>query len=114
MSSTIPLAVTAQVKLNGTGSGTVSVGPKYPGEIWFPSLAAVNVSTNVKEATGVLWQGVQPGILQLGTTQTASTGDSTDLPGSAIYPGTSLWFVWSGGDAGSVANLSIVGQRQVP
>jgi hypothetical protein len=114
MSTNLPLNVSGQVKLNGSGNGTVTLGPSHLGEVWYPSTAAVQVATNASEATGFLYSGLTPtpGNL-LGTTQTASTGDSDDLPGTPVFPGSFLIFVWSGGDAGSVATLSVFGTRDV-
>jgi hypothetical protein len=115
MSITIPLSVSASVTLNGSGDGTVSVGPRNVGEVWFPSTAAVSVATNVSEALGYLYIGLSasPGNL-VGTTATASTGDSDDLPGIPVYVGSFILFAWSGGDAGKIATLSVFGTRQVP
>jgi hypothetical protein len=115
MSVSLPLSVSASVKLNSSGNGTVSVGPSHVGEIWYPSTVAVSVATNVSEALGYLYIGITatPGNL-VGTTATASTGDSDDLPGIPVYVGTFILFAWNSGDANEVATLSVFGTRQVP
>jgi hypothetical protein len=115
VSQSIPLQSSASVVLNGSGDGTVTLGPSSPGVVWYPATVAVQVATNVSEATGYLYVGVAeaPGNL-IGTTQTASTGDSDDLPGYPVYPGTFLIFSWSGGDAGQVATMTVFGSQTVP
>lgn len=115
MSISVPLNVSASVTLNGSGNGQVSLGPVSVGEVWYPSTAAVSVATNVSEALGYLYIGLTPipGNL-IASTATASTGDSTDLPGYPVYVGTFLIFTWQGGDAGQRATLSVFGSRQVP
>jgi hypothetical protein len=115
MSITIPLSVSASVTLNGSGDGSVSIGPSHVGEVWLPSTVAVSVATNVSEALGYLYVGLaaSPGNL-VGTTATASTGDSDDLPGMPIYVGSFIVFSWTGGDAGQLATMSVFGSRQVP
>lgn len=115
MSTSIPLSVSASVTLNGSGDGTVSIGPSHVGEVWYPSTVAVSVATNVSEALGYLYVGLAASAGNLvGTTATASTGDSDDLPGMPVYVGTFIIFSWTGGDAGELATMSVFGTKQVP
>lgn len=114
MSSQLTLNAQGSVTLDANGNGQVALGPTLPGTSWSPTSAAVQCDTNENEAYGSLYLGlnVTTGTL-LGTTQTASTGDSTDIA-VPVWPGQSLIFAWSGGDPGTIATLSIVGERTVP
>lgn len=110
----IPLNASAQVTLDASGNGTASVGPTAQGETWTAGfVAGVHCSTNVNEATMRLYcgGGVSPGYYVGGTTF-GSTGDSSsDTPQMQV--GQNVFAVWSGGDPGATAYLSINGTRQV-
>lgn len=105
----------ATVVLNGSGGGTVKLGPIGPREVWSPAVASVSVATNVKEAQCRIYVGDQPIPANfIDGTLSGSTGDSTDrVSGSQIKLGSFIWAVWSGGDAGSVATLNITGAREI-
>ena len=109
----LPLAAKAYVTLSGAGAGTASAGPLAPGEQWTDLTAAVRVATNVKEATCSVYAGAAAtaGYFS-GATTWGSTGDSTtNLP--VVTVGRQVFAVWSGGDAGALATLTITGTRNV-
>lgn len=115
MSVQIPLSRSVSVTLNGSGNGSVSLGPTHVGEVWYPSTVAVSVATNNSEALGYLYVGIAASAGNLaGNTITASTGDSDDLGGMPVYVGTFIMFAWTGGDPGELATMSVFGTRQVP
>lgn len=111
---TLPITASAVVVLDGSGNGTASIGPTSSGERWIGGFtAAVRASTNVKEAIASVYcgAGVSPAYY-VGGTSWGSTGDSTsNTPGLAV--GQNVFAVWTGGDAGSTAYLSVTGTRQV-
>jgi hypothetical protein len=111
----MPLSVSASVALNASGNGSVSLGPRNVGEVWYPATVACSVATNVSEALGYCYIGVamSAGVL-VGNTASASTGDSDNLDGTPVYVGSFIWFQWLGGDVGELATLSVFGSRQVP
>jgi hypothetical protein len=116
VSRSIPLNLSASVKLNGSGNGTAQLGPGFPGEIWSPAVVSVSVSTNVSEAQCKIYAGIVavPATFIDGTLS-GSTGDSTDrISGQVFYPGQFIIAVWSGGDVGAIATMNIQGSRQVP
>lgn len=113
MPSTIVLNENIQITLDGSGNGHVTIGPKNAYQVWAPSSAACNVSSNVNEPTFRLYLGSGAGGQFLGGTYTGSN-DSTGLNGISLYPGQTLYGVWSGGDAGAVATLAITGTMEVP
>jgi hypothetical protein len=115
MSTSMPLSLSASVALDASGDGSVSLGPVSVGEVWYPSTVACSVATNISEALGYLYIGVtmSAGVL-VGSTVTASTGDSDNLDGMPVYVGSFIWFQWLGGDVAELATLSVFGTRQVP
>lgn len=103
----------------GTGTGTpgaatVSVGPTAQGEIWQAGFTvAVHCSTSDLEAMCRIYcgGGVSPAYFIGGTTW-GSTGDSTtNTPQMQV--GQQVYAVWTGGDPGAEAYLSITGMRSV-
>lgn len=107
------LSVKAYVTLDGSGNGTASIGPLSPGERWSDLTVSVSVATNVAEATCRIYAGAAatPGYFADGTTW-GSTGDSTTNAG-IVCVGGNVWAVWSGGDAGAKATMTISGTRTV-
>jgi len=114
MSRDLPLNASAQVTLDGSGNGTASVGPTAQGEVWHAGfVAGVHASSNTNEATCRLYcgGGVSPQYYVGGTTF-GSTGDSSsDTPQMQV--GQQVFAVWTNGDPGAIAYLSINGTRSV-
>jgi hypothetical protein len=105
----------ATVTLNGSGNGTARVGPIGAREVWSPLNASVrtNESTITNEAQCAIYVGPdasQPNFK--GLTFTGSSGDATDLSGT-VKIGNFIWAVWTGGDPGAVATLSVTGTKEV-
>jgi len=115
MSRKVTLSASAQAVLDGSGNGTASAGPQNPGEIWYPAAVAVKASTNVKEAQARVYAGnaATDAYFADGTTW-GSTGDSTSNVAGPLFPGQQIFAVWTGGDPGAVATVTITGTRQVP
>lgn len=115
---TLSLNRTATVTLNGSGNGTAQLGPASPGEVWEPSVVSVSVGeTSVTdEAQCKIYCGptaASPSFVD--GTLSGSTGDSTtNVAGQKLYPGQYIFAVWTGGDPGKVAVMSIQGTRNVP
>ncbi len=110
---TLPLNAKAYVTLDANGDGTASTGPQSFGEVWTPGNAAVRVATNVNEAICSTYAGAgaTPGYF-CGATTWGSTGDSTsNVP--VVKVGGNVWAVWTGGDPGAQAVLTVTGVKQV-
>lgn len=121
MSITVPLNTFATVTFDGSGNGKAPAGPVHTGEVWHVASAAVATSQGaanvVKDAQCQLFLGAIATLGQLlDTTLTGSSGDTSDAPAAAgpIYPGQVITAVWTGGDAGAVATMSINGTREIP
>jgi hypothetical protein len=108
----IQLLKSVTVTLDGSGNGTCPpLGPSSYGETWTLSGVSLQASTNVKEALGSVYLN---GLL-IGTTTWASTGD-TGVATSVVQvmTGQVLTATWTGGDAGAVATMTVLGTRTVP
>lgn len=106
----------ASVTLNGSGAGTTRVGPIGAREVWSPENASVrtNQTTITNEAQCALYVGqsaTQPNFKDL--TFTGSSGDATDKISGQLKIGNYVWAVWTGGDAGAVATLSVTGTKEI-
>lgn len=98
------------VVLDGSGNGTVSVGPTRPREHWQVLGASVKVSTNNLEARCSIYVGPQVADPYfISTSITGSSGDSCGLGNKDIQSGQQIWAVWTGGDPGSIATLKVEG-----
>lgn len=110
----VPLNAVAQVTLDGSGNGTASVGPTAQGETWQAGFTvSVHASTNASEAQARLYcgGGTSPAYF-IGATTWGSTGDSnTDAP--TMHTGQLVTVVWTGGDPGAIAYLSVNGTRTI-
>jgi len=107
-----------QVTLDGSGNGAVQLGPDGPQEHWFPTLASVKVAQPVtNEAQCRIYAGPSVNDLYfVDGTLSGSTGDSTDrITGIEIARTQTpyIWAVWTGGDAGHVASLTVNGQKEI-
>lgn len=115
MSTSVPLTASASVTLSGAGGGTVTVGPALPGVSWEPSTVAVLVqpaSTTVVSSF-LLYNGpAQPGNFIGGT----YTGDnnSTDVAVPPMFAGAVLTGVWTGGNPGALATMTVTGTQNIP
>lgn len=107
-----------QVKLNGSGGGTASLGPTGHGIVW--TLGTISVKTAQTVATGTCQCSIYVGDSATDTnfldgTFSGDTGDSTDAAnGTQIRLGKKVFAVWSGGVASDVATLSITGTMDIP
>ena len=111
MGSPQPLGtISASVTLVG-GGGTASLGPTRVREHWQLSSASVAANQNpTNQAQCKLYVGSSVGTATfVSQTVTGSSGDTCGLGGIDIQSGQRVWAVWSGGDSGQVATLSIIG-----
>ena len=116
MSATYPLnpGLSAQVTLDGSGNGQVSIGPQIPGVSWTITGVAVlvnnGVATNIPEF--FLYNGAaQPGNFLSGS-YTGNNDADSEL-NVILYPGQVLTGVWTGGDPGKTAVLSVTGTQAI-
>lgn len=112
----VPLSVSQSIALDGSGNGTIKLGPVSAREIWNPQNAHVQVTGPVtNEAVCNIYVGntATQGNFR-DASQSGSTGDSSDrINADTIKCGQYVWAVWTGGDAGRQATLTITGSKTV-
>lgn len=105
-----PLNVSASVTFNGSGAGTVALGPNV-GQRWSNITASIAVSQPVvNEPMCSLYMGAAaiPGNLIDGT-YTGSLNSSTNTSSRPLTAGQRIFAVWSGGDSAATATLTLTG-----
>jgi len=119
MTTTCPLwPDQGQVKLNGSGAGTVRLGPTGHGVVW--TLGAISVKTAQVVSTGVCTCNIYVGDDASATnfldgTFSGDTGDATSrASGQQIRSNKYVFAVWSGGVANDLATLTLTGTMEVP
>lgn len=114
--TTLSLNENATVKLDASGNGRVQLGPSGHGVVWTPEVASVRVTRPiVKEASAEIYVGNQPTQDNyVNGTFTGSSGDSTgNVRATRIRLGSYVWAVWTGGDAGAQATLTVTGTLEL-
>lgn len=112
----VPLNESRSIFLDGSGNGTVKLGPISAREVWYPDVASVSANPNpTNDAQCTIYVG-------LSATQSyfkdacidGSTGDSTgNVSGSVVRCGSYVWAVWTGGDSNVQATLTVTGTKEV-
>lgn len=109
----ISMNESAQVVLNGSGNGSVGIGPLYAAQTWYPNMISIRVSSNANEPTFNYYWGKTAGQAnQLGGTFVGSNNQDS-LSGRVLHPGDSWLCVWTGGDAGATASVTLTGEMEV-
>lgn len=116
MSITAALNENGSVQLDGSGNGTLQMKPRGGAETWLPSIVSVKCSSNTAEAQCRIYVGpsaTDPYFVD--GTLSGSTGDSTDrVAGYSIDThGSTLWAVWTGGDAQAYATMQVNGTESL-
>lgn len=105
----------AYVVLNGSGAGTVKLGPIGAREVWHPENVAVSANQSpTNEAQCLIYVGDANTKAFRDGTFTGSSGDSTDkCNADKIKVGQFIWATWTGGDPGVQATLTVTGTKDV-
>jgi len=114
MSETLPLDEFAQVQLNGSGNGAVTIGPSNSYQKWIPTQINVQVSSNTSEPVFKYYRGRTAGGANfLGGTNTGSN-DQSDISGQILQPGEVFLCAWTGGDPNAIASVTLNGTKEIP
>ncbi len=109
---TVSLSRAGQTILDGTGSGTVAVGPSGVGAKWYPMTATFSTTTGPTDSsTAVLYSGFVSEATLLNGQGYHGGGDSAGLAVPQMTPGDLIVAQWTGGNPGDVAQLTIVGTQ---
>lgn len=114
-SISVPLSVSGSVVLSGAGAGQVQLGPVLAGTTWTPGNVAVLVAPTSQTVVSQFY-------LYRGNAQAANfiggsyTGDvnSSGITVPDMHPGDVLTGVWTGGNPGATATMTITGSQNIP
>jgi hypothetical protein len=113
---TSPIAVDGQASgvVGAGGAVTLSVGPQGIGASWQPDQAGIATSVGAGDtATAAVFVG-PAAIAPFQVAQSyAAGGDAIGLAGYTLSPGEFVTVVWTGGTAGSIAQLKVTGSETV-
>lgn len=110
MTAPVSFSDAASVVLDANGNGTVSLGPKIQGQKWNLSVAAIRTSTANKIPQCSLYMGGPPDPSNMiDGTYSGDLNSSSRVDAFPLFPGQKLYAVWTGGDPGATATLSVVG-----
>jgi hypothetical protein len=116
MPTSVRLDQSAFVTLDGSGNGTAQMGPLTAREEWHPGNVHVSANQNpTLEAECRIFMGDVPIAMNYRDgTFSGSSGDSTDsLSSDVVKCGQKIIAVWTGGDAGVVATVTVTGTKEV-
>lgn len=105
---------TASITLDGSGNGSVRIGPQYADQIWHISNIATLVSSSALEATFNVYQGRSAGSGNFKGGSLTASNDSSDFSNVVIYHGDTIFAQWVGGDPGATATIVISGEMETP
>lgn len=99
---------------NPGGNGTAQIGPQRVKEHWQITGVGVAVSTQMTQAQCSVYIGSTASAATfLGSTQNGSSGDTCAVANMDIQPGQYVFAVWSNGDAGSTATMTVFGTYSI-
>ena len=101
-----------QVRLNAQGNGTVTLGPNIPGVVWNIATKATVTTSVVNSTTLLVYAGSALAGNFAGGSNSAEL-DSDDVS-ITLYTGMVVTGVYSGGDSGALATLSLYGSTKTP
>jgi hypothetical protein len=115
MPKRVDMTERAVITLNGSGAGTARLGPLTAMETWYPVNASVKANTNpTNEAQCVIYVGqtaTQENFRD--NTFSGSSGDASGKVAGKLSKGSYVFAVWSGGDAGQQATLTVTGEKEI-
>lgn len=113
--TTVTLSEFASVTLDGSGNGTARVGPAAHGVTWKPTVASLKVSTSVNSPTCLVYAGPTATADNfVDGTYTGAQNSTSNIDGQVLYLGQYVHAVWTGGDAGAQATLTVSGTKDIP
>lgn len=113
----IQLDESDSVVLDVNGNGLVRLVPYGSKEYWTLATAAVKCNTHVVEAQCVIYVG--PVVSDANIADATFTGSSGNASGKVAgriigrNRDPYVWAVWTGGDPGATATLSVQGTKQI-
>lgn len=110
----VPLSEFASVILNASGNGTASIGPNAHGVTWKLTAVSVRVSTATKTPTCLVYCGRDTTDANfVDGTYTGNQNSTANVNGQALALGDKVFAVWSGGDVGAQATVTVTGTKEI-
>lgn len=107
-----PLNQGITVKLDASGNGRAAIGPSFGPAVWHVAVTSVRTSQpgqgNIPQCA--IYRGTEDANGYIDLTYDGSA-DACDIPFDLIQ-GTQVIAVWSGGNPGDIATLSVTGMRE--
>src|SRR6185437_12235228 len=99
---TVSLSVSVTGVLDGSGNGTIEIGPLTPGHTWLPQSTSISMSGNIPTGTGAnapqvsvyAGNGVSPSNL-IDSSYNVNANSSSMISGQSLYVGNQIWAVWA-------------------
>jgi hypothetical protein len=111
---TLPLSESGFITLNASGAGTVKIGPTAHGVVWKPSRIGIKTSTAVKSPICQVFIGTSPTADNFSDgTFTGQQNNSDACVGQEVRLGSYVWAVWTGGDIGAQATVTVTGSKDI-
>ena len=119
MSRTLSLSQSVIGTTNGSGNGTISLGPSSPGSVWFPLSTTIFMAGSFPVVSGSntpivsIYTGglVSPDNLVDATYQVLGASSSM-ISGQTLYPGQYIFAVWAFGNPNAQITLNVYGTRK--
>jgi hypothetical protein len=110
----LPLSEAGFVTLNGSGAGTARVGPTAHGVVWKPSRVAIKTSSATLSPVCQLFVGnAATSENFIDGTFTGQQNATDAVVGQELRLGMYVWAVWTGGDAGAQATVTVTGSKDI-
>ena len=108
-----PLTQDASVVLNSSGNGTASIGPTV-GQKWRLRTASIIVPGAILIPQCKIYMGgaaIDPFFVD--GTYTGALASTSNVNGKPLTNGQRIFAVWTGGDPGATATLTITGTSEI-
>lgn len=109
----IPLNESVSVTLDGSGNGTVRLGPSSQFQTWAVDTVSCTVSSNTKEPVFKFYRGRTADQSNYIDGTFTGSADSTNVS-FTLFPNMVVTGVFTGGDVGALATMTFVGTTQIP
>lgn len=113
----VALAEYATGTLNGSGAGTIRVGPRAHGVVWRPKIASILMSGSTPSGLATVYVYTGPRASQeyfTDATYDVNNAATDSVGGTELRLGQYVWAVWTGGNALATVTLTLTGTAQVP
>ena len=110
----VALRQSAVTTLDGSGNGTAKLGPLSAREVWYPDNVAISINGFTKQALCTIYMGPDTTQSSFRDTSVFGSGDNSGACNAdTVKVGFYIWAVWTAGDAGKQATVTVTGLKDV-